>query len=140
MIRAVLDTNVIISGTIKKSGPPFTVFEAWREGRFLLITSRAIIKEVERVFHYPRIKKKYSLTERQIGGVIQNLKKYTVVAPGKLEIQVIKEDLSDNRLLAAALEGKAQYIVSGDPHLKNLKRYRSVRLVSPAEFVRILSC
>jgi predicted nucleic acid-binding protein len=69
----------------------------------------------------------------------QDFKKYTVVTTGKIEIQVIKEDLSDNRLRAAALEGNAEYIVSGDPHLQNLKTYRAIKIVSPAEFVKIIS-
>ena len=54
------------------------------------------------------------------------------------EIAVIASDLSDNRYLQCALAGEAQYIVSGDGHLLDLKEYRGIRILTPAEFVMLL--
>ena len=60
--------------------------------------------------------------------------------PGKLELNLIQEDPDDNKFVQAALEGQAQYIVSGDLHLQKLRSYRDIRIVSPKEFVaKILS-
>ncbi|MGH7909101.1 MAG: putative toxin-antitoxin system toxin component, PIN family, partial [Thermodesulfobacteriota bacterium] len=58
--------------------------------------------------------------------------------PGKLKLHVIKRDPQDNEVLIAALEGKADFIVSGDSDLKELKSYKGIRIVSPAEFGKLL--
>ena len=54
--RVVLDTNVYVSGTVLSHGTPFDILEAWRRQAYVLITSEAIIAEIERVLHYPRIR------------------------------------------------------------------------------------
>ena len=138
MLRAVLDTNVIVSGTIQNAGNPFTILEAWGKDVFILIVSSALIDEIKRVFYYPKIRKKYKITEKQIRGVIRNLRNYSIMTPGKLKLHVIKRDPQDNEVLIAALEGNADYIVSGDYDLKELKSYKGIRIVSPAEFVKLL--
>ena len=138
MLRVVLDTNVIVSGTIQNAGNPFRILEGWRKGHFILIASYALIDEARRVLHYPRVKKKYHITEKQIRGVIKNLRNYSVITPGKLKLRVIERDPNDDEVLIAALEGEADYIVSGDSDLKELKSYRGIRIVSPAEFVKLL--
>ena len=85
-----------------------------------------------------KIRKKYKITEKQIRGVIRNLRNYSIMTPGKLKLHVIKRDPQDNEVLIAALEGNADYIVSGDYDLKELKSYKGIRIVSPAEFVKLL--
>lgn len=87
LLRVVVDTNNIISGTIMNHGPSYETLEAWRKGEFILLTSKAIIKEVERVLHYPRIQKKYHLTEKKIKQVVNNLIKYAVVTPRGTEVK-----------------------------------------------------
>ena len=138
MLRAVVDTNVVISGIIRKSGNPNRIMNAWREGRFVLGTSKELIDEAARVFRYPKIRKKYRLTEEQITRVLNNLRRYGLVTPGKIKINVIKEDPDDNQVIAAAVEAEADCMVSGDPHLLDLGSYRGIEIVSPSEFVKML--
>ena len=137
MLRVVLDTNVIVSGTIQNRGNPFRILEAWQQGRFLLVTSDALLEEVRRVLSYPRIQK-YGITPQQIRRVVQTLKKYGVSTEGKLQVSAVPEDPQDNQVLSAAIEGVADYIVSGDEHLRNLKQYQTISIVTPREFVDIL--
>ena len=138
MLRAVVDTNAVISGTIQKSGHPYRIMNAWREGFFVLVTSEALIEETERVLHYPRIRKKYRLTEQQIRRVLDNLRRYALIAPGKVRINAIKEDPDDNQVIVAAVEAEADCIVSGDPHLLKLGSYRGIEVVPPGQFVKML--
>ena len=138
MLRAVVDTNVVISGTIQKSGHPCRIMNAWREGFFVPVTSEALIEETERVLHYPRIRKKYRLTEQQIRRVLDNLRRYALVTPDKVKIHAIKEDPDDNQVLAAAVEGEADCMVSGDPHLLHHRSHRGIEIVSPRQFVKML--
>ena len=138
MLRAVVDTNAVISGTIQKSGHPYRIMNAWREGSFVLVTSGALIEETERALHYPRIRKRYRLTEQQIRRVLDNLRRYALITPGKVRINAIKEDPDDNQVLAAAVEGEADCMVSGDPHLLHQRSYRGIEIVSPRQFVKML--
>lgn len=72
MLKAVLDTNVIVSGLIKGSSPAGAILKAWQDDRFLLVTSGKLLLEARRVFTYPRIAK--YLTIAQIARVTHNLK------------------------------------------------------------------
>jgi putative PIN family toxin of toxin-antitoxin system len=138
MLRVVLDTNVIVSGTISSSGPPYEVLEAWRHRKFALTTSPKILREVERVFSYPRIKDPYHLDTKTIKAILARLNKYSVVTQGKLKFNEIKEDPPDNMFLACAKEGAADFIVTGDDHLLDLGAFQGTPIVTPRHFLEIL--
>lgn len=138
MLRVVLDTNVIVSGTIMDYGAPFQILRKWEEGDFLLIVSEPILREIERVLHYPRIKGKRHLTGKDIKGVLEVLRRYGLSTPAEIEIEAVPADPADDKFIIAAVEGEVDYIVSGDRHLRNLGSYRGIKIISPSEFVRIL--
>lgn len=137
MLRVVLDTNVILSGTIRSKGNAFSIIEAWRGRRFLLITSDALVEEVRRVLTYAKFHA-YDITPHKSRQLIQSLRRYGISTEGKLQVSAIPEDPQDNQVLAAAVEERAEYIVTGDKHLQILRRYGPTLIVSPAEFVGIL--
>lgn len=138
MLRAILDTNIVVSGTISSSGAPFEVLEAWRHRRFTLVTSPQILSEVQRVFGYPRIRKAYGLDQATIEQVVARLAKYAVVTPGDLAIDAIKEDPADDMFLACAVEGDADFIVSGDSHLLDLRTFRGAEILTARRFLSVL--
>jgi len=138
MLRAVLDTNVIISGVITDHGAPFQILQRWKGGEFAVIISSSILQEIERVLHYPKIKRKRRLTEGNIRNVMELLRKYGIVTPADITIEAVPEDPADNKFVVAAVETEADYIVSGDRHLKDLSSYHGIRIVSPDEFLRVL--
>lgn len=137
--RAVLDTNVYISGTILTRGIPFEILEAWRQQAYILITSKAIIAEIERVFHYPRIRQRYSITDQDVTRLIASLHTEALVVAGDYEVSGVSTDPDDDKFLACALEGQADYIVTGDPHLLNLKQYHGINILEPREFLQHIS-
>ena len=70
--------------------------------------------------------------------MINNLERGGIQTPALLEIDVIQTDPTDNKWIVAAVEGHADYIVSGDEHLKRLGNYQGIPIVTPARFVEIL--
>jgi len=138
MISAVIDTNIIVSGTISSSDPPYEVVEAWRDRQFTLITSPLILKEVERVFKYPKIMKSYNLYSKTIKAIKLRLSKHSVVTKGKLKVNEIKDDPADNMFLACAKEGSADFIVTGDNHLLKLGFFEGIPIASSRHFLQIL--
>ncbi len=137
-MRIVLDTNQFVSALIRKKGNPAQILRAWREGRLELAVSQDLLEEVYEVLHRPRIKRKYHLTAEDIEQYLLSLQKYALMMPGILEVNVVVEDPDDNVIIACAVEAEADYIVSGDKHLLNLREYQGIRIIRASEFLRIL--
>ena len=136
MIRVVLDTNVIVSGILNDSGSPGRVLQAALEGsQLLLITSAAILREVAAVLQRPQIARRHGWNSRETTLFLARLSGVSVLTPGRIRLNVVAEDPSDDMFLAAALEGDAAYVVSGDRHLLRLGDYRGVAILSPAQFL-----
>jgi len=87
--------------------------------------------------NYPKIRKKYALTSDDIRRTVSNLLKYSTLVEDPPIPNVIDEDSDDNKILATALAGKADYIISGDTHLLTLKNYRGIEIVTPKRFCEI---
>lgn len=138
MLKAVVDTNVLISGTILSRGNPYEILEAWRRSQFILILSPDIISEVESVLRRPKIFKKYSLTETLIVRLIDAFSvEARVIHPGPID-HLPDIEPADLKFLACADTGAADYFVTGDRDLQNLKTYKATRIVPPRVFLPLL--
>lgn len=136
MLRVVLDTNVFVSSLLTKRGATAQVLAAWRDRRFLLLTSPAIIAEIQRVLRYPHIRGRYGITEGDIDALTELLQKDALVVPGAAPVAgVIPADVTDEMFLACAVDGQADFIVSGDRHLLELRTYRDVPVLTVREFL-----
>ena len=136
MLRVVIDTNVIVSGILSRTGAPAELLNAWRQRRFLLLSSPAIVAEVRAVLQYPRIRKKYPLSDEEIEQTITLLEHDALlVAGGANTIGSVQADPKDEMFLACALEGQADVIVSGDHHLLDLGVFRDIPIINPRQFL-----
>lgn len=139
MLRAVLDANVLVSALIRPKGPPGQiVFRLLRDRAFTLVTSPAILTEVRRSLAYPRVRKHLLVSEEDLDLWVAALALVGEPVEGSLRIAAVAEDPEDDKYIAAALEGRAQFIVTGDAHLLSLKTYEGVRLVTPRVFLGLL--
>jgi len=138
MIRVVLDTNLLVSALGNPRGAPAKILETWSLGDIAVVSSEAILEEVRRVMEYPKVRKFLHMRTEEIENFIDELKEFCLLVPGGFEINVIEEDPSDDKFLACALEGEAEFIVSGDKHLRSLREYRGVQILSPNSFLTLL--
>jgi putative PIN family toxin of toxin-antitoxin system len=129
--RVVVDANVFVSGIIRSSGFPFKILNAWEKNLFLLVTSLPMVDEVERVLKYPKIQKKYAVDDNTIREIIGSLLKYSVLVTDLPDVKEIADDPADDKVLATAVMGRAEAIVTGDSHLLRLSRYRDIQIVTP---------
>lgn len=129
-VGVVVDTNVLVSA-LGFGGPPLdTVLRVLQPGYRILVSSDTL-DELSRVMEYDRL----PFTAEERGRYLDILRREaTVVVPGT-QPSVIDRDPDDNMFLAVAIEGGADFIVSGDDHLLSLGRYRSIEIVTPAEFL-----
>jgi hypothetical protein len=106
MIRAVLDTNVIVSGVISQAGPPGQLLRgALEAGMFLLVTSPMLLEEVAETLWEENIRKYHRWHQNQLLAFLGRLHRHSQVTPGQLQVQVIADDPDDNAVLACAMEG-----------------------------------
>jgi len=139
MLRVVFDTNVIVSGVLSRKGAPAEMLNAWRNRRFLLLSSPAIVAEVRAVLQYPHIRKKYPLVAEEIDEVIALLEHDAVLVPGISNVtDSIQKDPKDEIILACALDGQADLIVSGDHHLLDMSVYRDIPIITARQFLEQL--
>jgi uncharacterized protein len=136
MLRVVIDTNVIDSGILSRTGAPAELLNAWRERRFLLLSSSAIVTEVRDILHYPRIREKYLLSDQEIEQTITLLEHDALlVAEGANVTGSVPADPKDEMFLACAVDGQANCIISGDHHLLDLGVYRDIQIMTARQFL-----
>lgn len=133
MHKVVVDTNIFISAFLK-GGEPEQLIKKWKQGKIVILMSRDIMEEILEVLMRPKIGAPFSYIER-LGKVIY--KKAIIVKPQQ-SLQVIIDDPKDNKFLECAVEGKADYIISGDEHLLSLKEYRGIKIIKTKEFLKKL--
>jgi hypothetical protein len=139
VLRVVLDTNVFVSSLLSTEGTPAQVLNAWREGRYMLVTSPAIIAEIVEVLESPRISKKYLIQHEDVENLVDLLKTDAVLVPGEGVVKgSMPRDPRDEMFLACAIDANADCIVSGDRHLLDLQTYRSIPVLTVNEFAEKL--
>ena len=138
MLRVVLDTNIIVSGLISPSGSPHQLLSAFRKREFSLVVSRAIIAEVEQVLQRPYFRDQRGITAKDIVRIKRLLLKRGLVVRPQTCGALVPDDPGDDPILACALEGQAEFLVTGDHHLLKLQRVQDTRIVTPREFLAIL--
>ena len=135
-MRAVLDTNVVVSATLIRGGKEDRILRAWQREVFELVLSPQILDEMGRVLFYEKLRTARWMAEEEVEALVRSLAREAVLVPGRILVKVSR-DPGDDKFVEAAIEGQAQYVVTGDKDLLELKRYRAVRIVTPAVFLTI---
>ena len=131
MIRAVLDTNVLISALLFE-GLPSRLVPAWRSSRFRPVLSPSILDEYLRALAYP----KFHLTPEDIRSLLEEeILPFFETVRVKTSSPKPVRDPDDAKFVACALEAAVPWIVSGDADLLDLGRVESVRIVTPRAFL-----
>jgi putative PIN family toxin of toxin-antitoxin system len=129
--RVVLDSNVIISAFLF-GGPPARVLDRAAAGAVQCFTSLPILDEVREVLRRP----KFGLSPAQALALVEEFHDLCQVVTPTERVHAVPGDPDDNMILACAMAAGAEVIISGDSHLLKLGQWRSIRILSPAEFMR----
>ena len=141
MTRVVLDTNIIISAILSPKSKAASIVKLVLDGKLHLVIAPAMWKELHAVLQYPKLQalmKKNDVSMDEVKDLLYKIERMAITAPGAKKVDRITKDTSDNIFLACAVEGKADFIISGDSHLKEVKVFQGVEIVSPDVFIKMV--
>ena len=127
----VLDTNVYLSGIIF-GGNSGHLLDLAIEGKLTIISSAAILLEIS-----DKLKNKFHWNKEQIIVTIKSIAKLSEVVTPKKKLQIVKKDKDDNKIIEAAYESDSDFIITGDKHLLEIKKYQNIHIISPSQFLSV---
>jgi len=137
-MRVVLDSNVLVSGLIRPDSPCGQILRWVQETRIELAASPAMVAEFRRATRYPRVRKYILLTDSELEA---RLTVFEVLADLVGEVPVVAprlRDPDDLKVLATAVSGRAEFIVTGDLDLLALGQHDGIGIVTPRAFHRMI--
>lgn len=133
-MRVVIDTNVLISALLFK-GELSQIHKLWKNKRIVSLVTREIFDEFLRVLKYP----KFQLSDDDIQYIIQEeILPYFEVIEIIDDLKGISKDPDDDKFISCAVNGKAEFIISGDKHLLEISGYQEILIISPNEFLKLI--
>jgi putative PIN family toxin of toxin-antitoxin system len=133
-LRVVLDTNVYISIFTNPKGELGAIWEHALKGTYTLLISPAIVAELANV-----LREKFKWPENDIKARAKRFARMAEIITPKIVPTIVKDDPTDNHILACAREGQADLIVSGDKHLRRIKVYEGIPIIRPTDFLHTLT-
>lgn len=137
MITAVLDSNVLLSGFLTGEAPPARIVDAWLTGRFELVVSEPVLAELSRNIQKPYFRRR--LTPAQIAEDLHRLRSVARLTPITVPVSGVATHPEDDDILATAVSGRVDYLVTGDRALQAVGSYQGVIILSPLAFLQQLS-
>lgn len=129
-LRVVIDTNVFVSSFF--GGVPREIINLWKNGEITLCLSQDIVEE------YLEVLIRLGLKDEQKLSKLTKLfaEGYNSIFAGNTpKLKIVKDDPDDNKFIECAVELECKIIVSGDKHLKKIKKYIDIEIISPREFI-----
>lgn len=133
-MRAVVDTNVIISGSLWE-GRPAEVMRQIETGRVEMYLSADILEEIEEVLEQEKLEGPIARSGQSVNMVMNKIYSMASIVNPKVKVRRVKEDPDDNKFLECAVECKADYIISGDKHLLDLGEHGGIKIVLASQFL-----
>ena len=138
MLRAVLDANVYVSAFVRPEGPPGQIVERLlRDSAFDVVLSAPIVEEVLQALAYPKVLKA-ARTKVPPDLWFEDVVVLAQFVAGNDKIAAVSDDPDDDKYIAAAIEGRAAFVVSGDADLLDIGEHEGVRIVNPRAFLALL--
>ena len=129
-MRVVLDTNIVVSGLLF-GGIPLKILKSGFQERFIWLVSPPLIDELERVL----LAKKFGLSKSEIQTLVKPIFEVIEVVVPTSEVNIIQRCPGDNRVLECAVDGKCDFIVTGDRRdLLSLKRFGGIEIITARRF------
>lgn len=134
MVRVVLDTNILVAALMSEGSPPGRLYDAWRGEIYTLVSSEEQLAEFNEVTRRDRFRGRIRPSEA--GRMVNEIRALAVMVDELPHVDA-SPDPNDNYLLAMAMAGRADFLVTGDKrHVLSLNRFGNTAIVSAREAVQ----
>ena len=130
-MRIVIDTNVLISATFW-TGNPKQLLNRVRKKEFVLLTSQILLNELKEILIRPD--KPFKLSEEEAEHVVNSIRSLAEIVRTHSFVKICRDE-QDNRVLECAVDGGAEWVISGDAHLLELQSFQGVRIGTVGDFL-----
>jgi uncharacterized protein len=135
MLKVIFDTNVIVSAALFEKSLPALLLSLGLEEKVRVFVSPALLNEYETVLKRPRFK----LGHQETADLIEKIKEKAVMVTPTRELEILKEDETDNRILECAAKAKVDFVITGNRRHFPFEDFRGSKIVTPREFINHLS-
>lgn len=120
-MKIVIDADCIVAGTIATSGAAAGLLDLWRAGHFELIACRQLVEEVRQALLRPRIAGRYGISSGEVDDLCRRIQEESIWFPDPVDPpRIVARDANDDYLVALAMEGKVDALVTRDRHFDDL--------------------
>lgn len=130
-MRAVLDTNVLISGVIATGVPHELLVKGFEREYQLVVSVETLTEFRETLLKYPE---RFHMSKHEVQQEVELVRYYSEFVDPQEDITAVEADPDDDKFLEAAVAGGVDYLVSGDGHLLDLDSFRGIDIVEPRTF------
>jgi putative PIN family toxin of toxin-antitoxin system len=134
MIRAVIDTSILIRSILKPKGSTGFILEQLKAHRFQIVYSEPLLAELADVLTRPRFRDKYGISAEDVSNVVTLFASEGEAVRSSVTVEACR-DPKDNKVLEATLAGRAHVIVTGDDDLFVLHPFEGIQIIGPAAFL-----
>ena len=141
-LRVVVDTNLIVSSVLSTLGLPYRLVQYFLRDLFILLISAPMRQEIEIVIHRPRFQTRFGLTSQTRADLLLLIDTRAVFVTPRRRVPLPVRDAKNEMVLATALGGRADYLVTGDRDLLVLDRdpkLGALRILTVRDFLAVLS-
>lgn len=139
-MKFTLDTNILVSAFISKYGYPAKLLDLLLTlPNVELVLSNPILDEFREVMMRGEVRRRFHYSAEDVEVFVKTLRSISTTTRIKSKFEVVKEDPKDNMILDTAYDGGAKYIVSGDKHLLQLKRFKNIQIISPRQMMEVIT-
>src|SRR3989344_4758396 len=132
-MKIVVDTNFLVSATQWDYSVSHKLLLKLIKNNDIIFSTKEILDEFAEV-----LERDFLYNQEEIKNVLEKALQFLTIVTPSQRVDVVKEDADDNKIIECALEGKADYIISYDKHLLNLKEYKGIKIVRPEEAILII--
>lgn len=139
-MRVVFDTNVLVSSFISKHGLAADILDLVATfDEITLVSSDEILEEFREVMNRDEVRERFPYAKADISRFVRVVRDVAEIVKVSSKFDVVTDDPDDNVILSTAVDGQADYLVTGDRHLKKLKRFKGVGIVNPKAFMATIT-
>ena len=130
-IKFVFDTNILISSTLWDGSVAQKLLYKLIEQDSVIFSSTEILEEYQKI-----LKRDFDYSNEEVTNIMKKVLQFITIVNPCIKVDAVKDDADDNKIIECALEGEAEYIISYDKHLLNLKEFRGIKIVKPEEVIK----